>query len=48
MTFLAEPDFGDHAFNATINDITASQQFVMDGNFTQRQAWNVIIDEITL
>lgn len=45
MTFFAEPAFGDGAFNATITNITASQQFVLDGNFTQHQAWNVIIDE---
>ncbi len=46
MSFIAEPAFGDTAFNATIIDITASQQFDLDNNFTQRQAWNVIIDEI--
>ncbi len=45
MAFLAEPAFEDRAFKATITNITASQQFIMDGNFTQHQAWNVIIDE---
>lgn len=45
MAFYAEPAFGDSAFNATITNITATQQFVLDGNFTQHQAWNVIIDE---
>jgi hypothetical protein len=44
ITFLAEPSTtGD--LNATITNITAGQQFVLDSNFTQRQVWNVIIDE---
>jgi hypothetical protein len=45
MTFLAEPSYGDGAYNATIINITAGQQFILDGNFTQHQAWNIIIDE---
>jgi hypothetical protein len=43
ITFLAEPSAtGD--LNATIYNISASQQFVLI-NFTQRQVWNVIVDE---
>ena len=45
MAFFAEPSYGDGAYNATIINITASQQFILDGNFTQHQAWNIIIDE---
>lgn len=45
LTFVAEPLYGDKAFKATIINISASQQFDMDSNFTQRQAWNVIVDE---
>jgi hypothetical protein len=32
--------------NVTISNITASEQFVLDGNLTQRQVWNVVIDDI--
>ena len=45
LTFIAEPALGDKAFKATITNIAASQQFDMDSNFTQRQAWNVILYE---
>lgn len=46
MTVLAGPSMIAGDLNATITNITASQQFALDGNFTQHQSWSVIVDGI--
>jgi hypothetical protein len=45
MTFLTPPDMYTGNRVVTISNITAREQFVLDGNLTQHQAWDVIIDD---